>query len=195
VLPDDSPDAPVPAAEAPDQLRADACPSATAASDASDAAPQASPPDAEDHLALVDAAAEKLAVPVPVAQAPDATSPRPEPQLAPSAQLDEAAGLCTRAVAQSAARSCAAKESAAQPARADAPRTRVLALKHETEHGMKLEVEPAVKRPTPKPEGRSAQPASQAAQAEPKPREAQTPASQSAKELPAEEQPAEPLGV
>ena len=124
------------------------CPSATAASDASDAAPQASQPDAADHHpALADAVAEKSAVPAPAVRAPDATSPQPEPQLAQWAQRAEAAELYIPALAQSAAQSCAAKESAAQPAQVDAARTLVLGLQQE----MKLEMEPAVKQQTPKP--------------------------------------------
>src|SRR5580692_5158906 len=64
-LPDGCPDALVPAVEAPDRRPTDACPSATAASDASDAAPQAAQPDAEDHPALAAAVVEKLVVPAP----------------------------------------------------------------------------------------------------------------------------------
>src|SRR5580658_5410169 len=114
---DDCPDAPVPAAEAPDLRPADACPSATAASGASDAAPRVSRPGAADHPALADAGAEKLVVPAPDAQAQGATFPQPEPRLAPSEQSAEAAELCTPVAAPSAAQSCAAKESAATPAR------------------------------------------------------------------------------
>lgn len=138
------------------------CPSATVESDASDAAPQASQRGAVDHPALADAAAEKLVVPAPDAQAPDATFPQPEFQLVPWAQPAEAAELCTPAVAQFAARSCAAKESAAQPAQVDAARTLVLAPKLEMQLG------PAVTQQKQKPEARLARPAPQAAQAESK---------------------------
>ncbi len=123
------------------------CPWETAASDASDAAPQAAQPDGADHPALADAVVEKSVVLAPVVRAPDATSPQLEPQLARSAQPAEAAELYTPALAQSAAQSCAAKESAAQPAQVDAARTLVLGLQQE----MKLEMEPAVKQQTPKP--------------------------------------------
>ncbi len=187
-LPGGSPDAPVPAAEALDQLRADVCPSATAASGASDAALQASQRDAADHHpALAGGVAEKLADLVPDVREPDATFPQPEPQLARWAQPAEAAELCTPAVAQSAARSCAAKESAAQSAQVDAARTLVLALKQE----MELAMEPAAKQQTPKPEARLARPAPQAAQSASKPPEGQTPASQPERESrTAAEQPA-----
>jgi len=150
-----------------------------------------------DHPALAAAAAEKLAVPAPGARARDATFPPPEPQLVRWAQLAEAAELYTPVAAPSAAQSCAAKESAAQPARtrADAARLPVLALTQEMEHEMKLEMEPAVKQQTPKPEVRLAQPAPQAAQAEPQPLEAQPLAAQPEPESQAEvEQPA-PLAV
>jgi len=83
VLPDGSPDEPVPAAEALDRLRADASRWATAASDASDAALRVSRPDAADHPALADADVERLAVPAPDAPERDATCPEPKPQLVP----------------------------------------------------------------------------------------------------------------
>jgi hypothetical protein len=85
--------------------------------------------------------------------------------------------------AQSAARSCAAKESAARQARADAAQPVALVPTHGMEQEMKLEMEPAVKHQTQKPEARLAQTAPRAAQAVLKPPEAQTPASQSVKEL------------
>jgi len=147
------------------------CLSATAASGASDAAPRVSKPGAADHLELADAASEKLVVPAPDAPELDATFPQPEPQLVPWAQPAEAAALCTPVVARFAARSCAAKESAARRAQADAARTLVVALKHEMEHETKLEMEPAVKQQTPK--ARLARPAPQAAQVESKSPEAQ----------------------
>jgi hypothetical protein len=186
-LPDGSPDAPVPAAEAPDLPRADAYPSATAVSGASDAAPQASQPDAADHLALAGAAVEKSAVPALDAREPDATFPPQEPQLAPWAQPAEVAELYKPVAVQSAARSCAATESAAQPAQADA--ARILAP------AQKLEWKPAVKQQTQKLEARLARAEPQAAQAESKPPEAQPPASRPERESrTAAEQPALPAG-
>jgi len=190
-LPDGCPDALVPAVEAPDLRPADACPSATAASDASDAAPQAAQPDAEDHPALAAAVAEKLVVPAPDAPELDATCPEPKPQLVRWAQPAEAAEPYIQVAARSAARSCAAKESAVQREQVGAARPPVLVRKQ----ALKLATEPAVQHPTPKPEAQLARTAPQAAQAELKPPEAQTPASQSAKELRTEAQPAEPLAA
>src|SRR6202451_3112524 len=112
VLPDGSPDEPVPAAAALDRLRAGGSRWATAASDASDAALRVSRPDAADHPALADADVERLAVPAPDAPGRDATCPEPKPQLVAWARRAEAAELCTQDAVPSAARSCAAKEAA-----------------------------------------------------------------------------------
>ena len=176
-LPDGSPDAPVPAAEAPDRLRADAYPSATAASGASDAALRASTPDAVDHPALADADAEKLVVPAPDARALDATCPEPKPQLVPRAQSAEAAEPCTPGAVPSAVRSSAATEAAAQPARADAARIPMPAPK------LKIEMKPVAKPSIQKPE---AQLAPRAAQAESQPPEVQPPAAQPERASPVE---------
>jgi hypothetical protein len=73
----------------------------------------------------------------------------------------------------------------------DAARQPVLVLKQ----ALKLEMEPAARHQTQKPVARLARTAPQAAQAELKPPEAQTPASQSAKELRTEAPPAEPLAA
>jgi hypothetical protein len=176
-LPDGSLDAPVPAAEAPDLRPADASPSATAASDASDAALRVSIPDAADHPALADADVEKLAVPVPDAPVRDATCPEPKPQLVPWAQPAGAAEPCTPVAAPSAARSCAATGAAAQLARVDAARIPMPAQK------LKRATKPEAKPSIPKPE---AQWAPQAAQAESQPPEAQPPAAQPEQASPAE---------
>jgi hypothetical protein len=140
-LPDGFPGAPVPAAEAPDLRPADAFPSATAAWDASDAAPRAAQPDAEDRPALAAAVAEKLVVPAPDALELDATCPEPKPQLARWAPPAEAAEPYIQVAAQSAGRSCAVKESAEQREQVGAARPPVLVLKQ----ALKLEMEPAVR--------------------------------------------------
>jgi hypothetical protein len=95
----------------------------------------------------------------------------------PWAQRVLEAGLYTQAAAQFAARSCAAKESAAQPAQVDAAQTVVLALKLEMHLG------PAVTQQKQKPEARLARLEPRAAQAESKPPEAQPPAAQPELEL------------
>ena len=102
----------VPEAEAPDPHREDAHLQASNAWDAwDDAHPDAT--DAADRRPEPwDAAAEKLAVPVPDAQARDASSRlahRPVRQVPP----DAVAALCTPDAARSAERSCAAPEAAA----------------------------------------------------------------------------------
>jgi hypothetical protein len=108
--------------EVPVLHQADACRSAIAAWDASDAARRAAPWGAEVlRPALADADAEKSVVPAPDARELDALSPPPERQLAKLEQLAWAVELCTRVSAQFAARSCAATESAEQPAQVDAP--------------------------------------------------------------------------
>jgi ribonuclease E len=177
-LPDGSPDAPAPAAEAPDLRPADACPSATAAWGASDAALRVLRPGAADHPALADAAAEKLVVPAQDVPELDATCPEPKPQLVPWAQPAEAAELYTQVAAPSAARSCAATEAAAQLARADAARTPMPAQKLK----LKIKMKPEAKPSRPKQE---AQLASQAAQAESQPPEAQPPAARPKRASPA----------
>jgi hypothetical protein len=183
-LPDGSPDAPAPVAEAPDPLPVDANPSATAASDASDAAPQVAQPDAADHPALAGADAEKLVVPAPDGPELDATFPEPKPQLVPWAQSAEAAELCTLVAAPSAARSCAATEAAAQPAPADAARTPMPAQKLKLKIKMKPEAKPSRSK-------QEAQLVPRAAQAESQPPEAQPPAARPKRESPAAaEQPA-----
>jgi hypothetical protein len=183
-LPDGCPDAPAPAAEAPDRLRADAFPSATAASDASDAALRVSRPDAADHPALADVVVEKLAVPAPDAPELDVTCPEPKPQLVPWAQPAEVEELYTPDADQSAARSCAAMEAAAQLAQADAARIRMPAQKLK----VKIKMKPAAKPSTQNSEARLAP---QAAQAGSQPPEVQTPAAQPARASPDEaEQPA-----
>jgi hypothetical protein len=101
--------------------RADAFRSATGAWDASDAVRRDARWDAEvRHPALADADAEKLVVPAPGARELDALSLPPERQPARSEQPAWAAELCTRVSARFAARSCAATESAEQPAQSDA---------------------------------------------------------------------------
>lgn len=112
--------------------------------------------------------------------------PQPEPQPAPWAQRAEEAELYKPAAAQSAAQSCAATESAAQPARTLTVVAQLLALA--LKHEMKLETELAMKPPTQKPEARLAQTAPQAALAESQPPEAQPPAARLARESPSEAQ-------
>jgi hypothetical protein len=157
-LPDGSPDARVPAVEVPDLRPVDACPSATAASDASDAVPQAAQPDAADHPALADAVAEKLVVPAPDAPELDATCPERKPQLVRWAQPAEAAEPYIQVAARSAARSCAAKESAEQREQVGAARPPVPVLKQ----ALKLEMKPAVQHQPQKPEAHSARTAPRA---------------------------------
>jgi hypothetical protein len=110
-----------PEVEAPVLRPAGACRSATAAWDASDAARRAAPWGAEVRRpALADADAEKLVVQALGARELDAPSLPPERQPAQPGRPVAEAELCTPVSAQFAARSCAATESAEQPARSDA---------------------------------------------------------------------------
>lgn len=101
----------------------------------------------------------------------------------PWAQRVLEAELCIQVAAQSAARSCAAKEPAAQPAQVDAA---WIPMPAQT-----LEMKPEAKASIPKLKARLPQSVRQAAQAEPKSPEAQPLASQPARESQAAaEQPA-----
>ena len=109
----------------------------------------------------------------------DATCPEPKPQLVPWAQPAEVEELYTPDADQSAARSCAAMEAAAQLEQADAARIRMPAQKLK----VKIKMKPAAKPSTQNSEARLAP---QAAQAESQPPEAQPPAAQPEQASPAE---------